>query len=1360
MSKTRLNRFALLLFVAMANSALWAQIPNGYYNTAEGKTGDELKIALHNIIKGHHEVSYGGLLDAFAYTDCKPNGKIWDIYSNIEYSLNTGLCGDYAQEGDCWNREHTWPQSWFNDQTTPRCDLFHVYPTDGYVNNRRGSLPYGEVNNPTYTSGNGSKLGKCSTAGYNGTVFEPIDEYKGDIARSYFYMSVRYYSEDDSWSTSSMTNKSVIKDWAMTMLLRWSDEDPVSQKEIDRNNAVYGYQNNRNPFIDHPEYAHIIWEPGWSGTPYAITCASGLSHGSISAPSTAVAGTLVTLTATPNSGYELDTWTVTKTGDASTIITVNSNNTFVMPDYPVTVSATFKVNNTNYHITPGSVSHGSISINPTTAKSGTLINLTATPDNGYSLYAWYVYKADDINTHVTVTTSGNTGTFIMPAYDVTVLASFAQNSGAGYEKVTSAPSDWSGEYILVYENSATQGYVWTGMDAANCYVTKTITNNTIADDDFVTIVIAPMSGGYSIQVHGGTNNGKYIYGQLGQNAISFGANPSLNTISIESNSVKIVSNTSVLRYNSSATVFRYYKSNTYTDQKPIQLYKKTSGTAYVPTHTIHFYPNGSSQSSYTQTVNEFEPTALMANTFTRQGYAFDSWNTATDGSGTTYYDGALVTLLSDLDLYAQWMPTYTISCASVDHGSISASCPEAVEGDVVTLTATPDANYDLEYWTVTAANDEPVEVEGNLFVMPASNVTVSAVFTYVEPSYTQKYYLVTDASQLVEGRTYLVVCKSKSKALGPQSDYIRESKSVTISDNNSITNINGASELVLGCSDDSWTLWDGTGYLCAGSSINNHLLTQTELNDEGRWTITINENNDASIVAQGNYTHKNLKYGSGGNYFGCFQSGATAVSLFVRSEEYDHTENTTLACLNSFDKTTVRTGVTLTATTVLGIDQCNNAGQIILEEGAQLYHNTAGLNATVKKTITGYTDNGGWYTLATPFSSYNPAGVLTTDNYDLYYYDEDGNNEGREWRNYKANAFNLAAGQGYLYAHNPSLTLRMAGTLNSGNYSSTVNLDYANSDANLKGFNLLGNPTAHDIEFSKTASVSDGYYYLNNSEAWVYTTTTTIPVGRGFLVKANASGQSVTLNLQSKGERAEKGQYLCLAIGEERAYVKLNEGVSMPSLDLNGRHVGLYLTRDGQSYAMLVRDGVDALDLCFEARRPGEHTLAIDTQGLDLDYLHLIDNLTGADIDLLSLCEAGRGLPQCEAGSGLPQCEAGSGLPLCKGGGGGFNNLTPAYTFHASLTDYPSRFRLVFTPTAAEPAEEATTFAYLSHGQIIITGLDAITGPATLQIIDAQGRVLSCKDAMHRVSTAGMTSGVYILRLITAENVKMQKIVM
>lgn len=189
---------------------------------------------------------------------------------SYSYSVSNNQCGEYTDEGDCYNREHSWPKNWFDgtESSTPGHDLHHIFPTDGYVNSRRSNYPYGEVQTASYTSQNGSKLGTCkSSLGYNGTVFEPIDEYKGDFARAYFYMSVRYYGEDSNWGSSGMTNKSEIEDWAVAMLLAWNEQDPVSQKEINRNNVIYNtYQHNRNPFIDNPDYARQIWDPSWSST--------------------------------------------------------------------------------------------------------------------------------------------------------------------------------------------------------------------------------------------------------------------------------------------------------------------------------------------------------------------------------------------------------------------------------------------------------------------------------------------------------------------------------------------------------------------------------------------------------------------------------------------------------------------------------------------------------------------------------------------------------------------------------------------------------------------------------------------------------------------------------------------------------------------------------------------------------------------------------------------------------------------------------------------------------------------------------------------------------------------------------------
>jgi endonuclease I len=255
-----------LVLIILSGFILPAQIPAGYYNSAAGLTGAPLQTALHNIIKNHTVVSYSSLWTHFQTTDKKPNGKVWDMYSDsvtgtppYEFTFVTNQCGNYSGEGDCYNREHSWPQSWFNSATTPSSDLFHLYPTDGYVNNKRGNYPYGDVDSATWTSMNGGKLGFCSDPGFSGAVFEPIDEYKGDLARSYFYMSTRYMGEDASWATSGATNKSVLLPWQVNVLLQWDHQDPVSAKEVARNNAVYGIQHNRNPFIDHPEWADSIW---------------------------------------------------------------------------------------------------------------------------------------------------------------------------------------------------------------------------------------------------------------------------------------------------------------------------------------------------------------------------------------------------------------------------------------------------------------------------------------------------------------------------------------------------------------------------------------------------------------------------------------------------------------------------------------------------------------------------------------------------------------------------------------------------------------------------------------------------------------------------------------------------------------------------------------------------------------------------------------------------------------------------------------------------------------------------------------------------------------------------------------------
>ena len=273
----RLFRFLLYLSVLLtaceqkpadSGTNLYINTYREYYSSVTGKKGSELKTALFEIIGNPDVLSYAEVWSAFEKTDVKADGSVWDMYSDnpggkatYSFSFHQKRCGTYRREGDCYNREHAIPQSWFKGASPMYSDLFHLYPTDGYVNNRRGNLPLGEVGIFSWESANGSRVGQNTSGNFVQTVFEPVDEYKGDFARTFFYMVTAYENDVADWRSPQIGGNSypAIRSWALEMFLRWHREDPVSEKERNRNNAVFAIQNNRNPFIDHPELAEHVW---------------------------------------------------------------------------------------------------------------------------------------------------------------------------------------------------------------------------------------------------------------------------------------------------------------------------------------------------------------------------------------------------------------------------------------------------------------------------------------------------------------------------------------------------------------------------------------------------------------------------------------------------------------------------------------------------------------------------------------------------------------------------------------------------------------------------------------------------------------------------------------------------------------------------------------------------------------------------------------------------------------------------------------------------------------------------------------------------------------------------------------------
>lgn len=260
MKKILFNLFIPIFCIGFTFSA-FGEIPATYYKDAVGKKDKALKTALSGILSNSGTISYNGLWTAYGTTDTK-NNKILDMYSSISsFVYKNDQCGSYSVEGDCYNREHSVPKSWFNDATPMYSDIWHLYPTDGKINGMRSNFPFGEVGNiSSQSSGGFSKLGSCKTPGFSGTVFEPNDEYKGDFARAYFYMATRYESRISNWGGIFISTYPNIVKWQLDMLIRWAKMDPVSDKEIQRNEAVYKTaQRNRNPFIDYPVLVDLIF---------------------------------------------------------------------------------------------------------------------------------------------------------------------------------------------------------------------------------------------------------------------------------------------------------------------------------------------------------------------------------------------------------------------------------------------------------------------------------------------------------------------------------------------------------------------------------------------------------------------------------------------------------------------------------------------------------------------------------------------------------------------------------------------------------------------------------------------------------------------------------------------------------------------------------------------------------------------------------------------------------------------------------------------------------------------------------------------------------------------------------------------
>ena len=401
-------------------------------------------------------------------------------------------------------------------------------------------------------------------------------------------------------------------------------------------------------------------------------------------------------------------------------------------------------------------------------------------------------------------------------------------------------------------------------------------------------------------------------------------------------------------------------------------------------------------------------------------------------------------------------------------------------------------------------------------------------------------------------------------------------------------------------------------------------------------------------------------------------------------------------------------------------------GDIILEDGAQLVYDDV-IPVTVLKRVKSQIRN----LVASPVvEDVTPTienGFITDPEtgYALFTYDA----QNREFVSFKDAPFALANGMSYLYANALDTILQFNGTARGSAEPVAVPLSYYASNGTLSGCNFVGNPLACN------AFVDRSFYLINEDfDALIaipHSWDTALPPCQGIIVNAWAAGEEVQFQRESDHFTTAGGGYLEITSAKaseptkvlDQAILSYNADDDLGKFFFFRDTPVVYFTKDGKDLTILSVDSVDVQSLKFDAGENGTYTLHFELKDLIPNYLHLIDNMTGANIDLLT---------------------------------------TPQYTFNATTTDYASRFKLIFDPHYGVgedgPSAGSEAFAYYANGEIIINDVETSHG-ASLQIIDMTGRVIMKRDAINRVSTSGLANGVYVLRLEMADGVRTQKIV-
>ena len=399
-----------------------------------------------------------------------------------------------------------------------------------------------------------------------------------------------------------------------------------------------------------------------------------------------------------------------------------------------------------------------------------------------------------------------------------------------------------------------------------------------------------------------------------------------------------------------------------------------------------------------------------------------------------------------------------------------------------------------------------------------------------------------------------------------------------------------------------------------------------------------------------------------------------------------------------------------------------NGASITIEDGGALKHNNSGVNATVKKHIEPYTEGerDQWNLMAVPcveeIYCYYINNLISGD-YDLYYFDQ--SYDGAEWRNrenYMTSWYYLAPLKGYLYANAEEVTLEFNGELFPSNADQSVSLDYVEG-VGKTGWNLIGNPFVCPAYLANNMA----YYRMNATGTALESALagTAIQPTEGVFVRATDSGQTAVFTTNPQGSKSRLDIRLSRNQGRasDNAIIGFGEGSTLVKVMLNSNASKIYFTEDRVDYSIIRGGQVGEEVLNFKAAEDGAYTLSFSFEDVDMTYLHLIDNKTGIETDLLQ---------------------------------------TPSYSFDANTGDYESRFKLVFVTDGEGAGLDNDEFAFFSNGNWIILN----EGEAVLQVIDVNGRVLRNETIQGTANVnVNAAPGIYMMRLVNGDNVKVQKVV-